>query len=166
MLFRSNVLPWVMPFIWVVVVLNSRGTARLILRPWRKNKTYGYKVIGLTALLVLLFDVAFDPFASRIKHFWLWMPTRLPLTWEGASLINFLAWALVTVLILLFTAPALIVKRPRTKRGPDWHPLCLWLGALVLFGISCGVRGIWAPVIADAVMGVAVATFAIRGALW
>ena len=29
-------LPWAMPLVWVVAMLNSRGVARLILRPWRK----------------------------------------------------------------------------------------------------------------------------------
>src|SRR5215469_1066466 len=89
---------WVMPLIWVVIVLNSRGVARLILRPWRKNKTYGYKVIGLTGLLVLLFVVAFDPFASRVKHCWVWLPSALKLTWQGAPLVNFLTWGAVTLL--------------------------------------------------------------------
>lgn len=158
--------PWQMPLVWIVILLNSRGTARLILRPWRKNKTYGYRLIGLTALLVLLFDVAFDPFASRVKHYWLWLPTNVPLTWQGAPVINFLAWGLITALILLFTAPALIVKKPRSRRGPDYHPLCVWLGALVLFGISCGTRGIWPPIVADAIIGIVVAVFAIRGAMW
>src|SRR5882724_2473009 len=31
-----NTLPWAMPLLWIVAVLNSRGVARLILRPWRK----------------------------------------------------------------------------------------------------------------------------------
>ena len=73
-----------MPLIWVVVILNSRGVARLILRPWRKIRNYGFWLIGLTAALTMLFDLAFDPFASRVKHYWLWVPTKLPLTWQGA----------------------------------------------------------------------------------
>jgi uncharacterized membrane protein len=161
-----KMLPWVMPLIWVVIVLNSRGVARLILRPWRKNKTYGFRVIGLTAVLVLLFDVALEPFASRVKDYWHWMPTKLPLTWMGAPIINFVAWGLITVLILLFTMPVLIVKKPRPKSGPDYYPLCAWLGAIALCGIGCAAKAIWPPVIADAVIGIAAAIFAIRGAMW
>lgn len=159
-------LPWVMPLFWVVIILNSRGVARLILRPWRKNKIYGFRVIGVTGLLVLLFDAAFDPYASQVKHLWLWLPTALPLTWQGASIVNFLAWALIAVLILLFITPALIVKRPRSKSRPDFYPLALWLGAILLFGIGCAVKGLWPSVIADAAIGIGVAIFAIRGALW
>ena len=51
-------LPWAMPFIWVIAVLNSRGVARLILRPWRKIRNYGFWLIGLTAALTMLFDLA------------------------------------------------------------------------------------------------------------
>jgi uncharacterized membrane protein len=159
-------LPWAMLLVWVVVVLNARGVARLILRPWRKTKTYGFRVIGATALLVLLFDVALEPYAFRVKHYWLWLPTNLPLAWQGASLVNFLAWALITILVLLFVTPALIVKRPRSRSSPNFHPLCLWLGGILLFATGCGVNDIWPPVFVDAAIGIGVAIFAIRGAMW
>jgi uncharacterized membrane protein len=159
-------LPWPVPLIWVIVILNSRGVARLILRPWRKTKAYGYRAIALTAVLVLLFDVAFEPFASHVKHLWLWLPTALPLTWEGASVVNFISWMLIAVLILLFVTPAMIVKKPRAKSGPDFHPLCVWLGGLILFGTGCAVNANWPPVIADAVIGAVTAVFAFRGAWW
>ena len=32
-------LPWAVPLLWVFAILNSRGVARLILRPWRKTKS-------------------------------------------------------------------------------------------------------------------------------
>jgi uncharacterized membrane protein len=159
-------LTWVMPLIWVIIVLNSRATARLILRPWRKNKTYGYKVIGLTGFLVLLFVVAFDPFATRVKHCWLWLPSALKLTWQGAPLTNFLTWGAVTLLILLVVTPWLVVKKPRQKRGADIYPFGVWLGGLILFSIGCAVNGIWAPVVANALIGLGVTIFAVRGALW
>jgi len=43
-------LPWAMPLIWVAAILNSRGVVRLILRPWRKIRSYGFWLIGLTAV--------------------------------------------------------------------------------------------------------------------
>ncbi len=111
-----NTLPWAMPLIWVVAVLNSRGVARLILRPWRKIRSYGFWLIGLTAALTMLFDLAFDPFASRVKHYWLWMPTKFPVAWQGAPLVNFLSWAAVALLMLALVTPALINKNP-ARRG-------------------------------------------------
>jgi uncharacterized membrane protein len=159
-------LPWAMPLVWVVVVLNSRGVARLILRPWRKNKNYGFRAIALAGVLVLLFDVTLEPFATLVKHYWRWVPTSIPVTWEGAALVNFLSWGFIAILILLFVMPVLISKKPRTKSGPDYHPLCLWLGGIIIFATGCAVRGLWLPVIVDAAIGIPVAIFAIRGAIW
>jgi uncharacterized membrane protein len=159
-------LPWSTPLVWLLIVLNSRGMARLMLRPWRKNKSYGYRVIGLCAVLVLLFDLALEPFAFRVKHLWLWLPTTLPLTWQGAPILNFFAWGLITVLILLFITPALIVKKPRSKMGPEFHSLCLWLGAVALCATGCATHGLWMATTVDAVIGIGAAIFAIRGAMW
>lgn len=159
-------LPWAMPLIWIVIVLNCRGVARLILRPWRKNKSYGYRVIALAAGLVLLFDFVLEPYAVRVKDYWRWLPTKLPLTWESASMISFFAWGLIAALILLFVTPVLIVKKPKPRSGPDFYPFCLWFGAILLCGIGCAVNRIWPPVIADAVIGTITAVFAIRGAMW
>lgn len=159
-------LPWSIPLLWVVIVLNSRGMARLILRPWRKNKSYGYRVIGLTAILVLLFDVALEPFAFRVKQLWLWLPTTLHFTWQGAPIINFVSWGFITALILFFVSPPLIVKKPRSKTGPELHPLCLWLGAVTLCAAGCAAQGLWAATIVSAVIGISAAIFAIRGAMW
>jgi putative membrane protein len=159
-------LPWAMPLIWLVVILNSRGVARLILRPWRKNKNYGFRMIALTGILVVLFDVTLEPLATLVKFYWRWMPTAVPVTWEGAALVNFLSWGFLAILILLFITPVMISKKPRTKSSPDYHPLCVWLGGIILFATGCGVHGLWLPVIVDAVIGIVAAIFAVRGAMW
>ena len=159
-------LPWAMPFIWVVVVLNSRGVARLILRPWRKTKTYGFWLMGLTAVLVMLFILAFDPFAARIKHFWFWTPMKFPLTWQGAPLVNFLGWGIVTLLILAFATPALINKQLSRRSAPDFHPLCVWLGGILIFGIACAQNGLRMATAVDAAIGIVTIVFAVRGARW
>jgi len=159
-------LPWAMPLIWIVTVLNSRGVARLILRPWRKTKTYGFWLIGMTAVLTMLFVLALDPFASRIKHYWFWTPVKFPLAWQGAPLVNFLGWGIVTLLILAFITPALIGKRLSKRSLPDFHPLCVWLGGILIFGIACAQNGLWPAAAVDAVIGIVAIIFAIRGARW
>jgi uncharacterized membrane protein len=158
-------LPWTLPLIWVVAILNSRGVARLVLRPWRKIRNYGFWLIGLTALLTAMFDFALDPFAARVKHYWLWLPTKFPVTWQGAPLVNFFSWLAVSLLVLAFITPALINKNP-VRRTPDFHPLAIWLGAMLLFGLGSRLHGMWPAAALDGVLIVLVATFAIRGGRW
>jgi uncharacterized membrane protein len=161
-----NTLPWAVPLIWVLAVLNSRGVARLILRPWRKVSGYGFWLTGITAALTLLFDFALEPFASRVRHYWIWMPTKLPVTWEGAPVSNFLGWAAVAALIAVVIAPALINKQPGKKNVPDFHPFAVWLGAILLFATGCALQGLLAATVADGVLAAVIIVFAIRGATW
>ncbi len=159
-------LPWAVPLLWVFAILNSRGVARLIMRPWRKTKSYGFWVIGFTAALVMLFDFALDPFASRVNHYWFWTPTKFPVTWQGAPLVNFPGWAAVSLLMLAFVTPLLINKRPKGKSSADYHPLGLWLGALALFAGAAALKGFWPAAAVDAGIAVVTAVFAVRGAGW
>jgi len=156
-------LPWSIPLIWVAAILNSRGVARLILRPWRKIGTYGFWLMGLTAALTVLFDFAFEPFASRVKHYWLWTPTKFPATWQGAPLSNFLGWLVVSLLIVVFIAPSLINKQPGKGNSPDFHPFAIWLGAILFFGIACAQHGLLSAAMADGIVAAVITVFAIRG---
>jgi uncharacterized membrane protein len=158
--------PWVLPPVWVVSILNSRGVARLILRPWRKLHAYGFWLIGVTTALTVLFDLALDPFASQVKHYWYWEPTKFPLTWQGAPLVNFFGWAVVSLLILAFITPMLINKHPIHRRPPDFHPLGVWLGGVLLFGLGAVSQGLWLAAAVDGIFAVVVTVFAVRGARW
>ena len=159
-------LPWISPFIWVAAILNSRGVGRLILRPWRKTRAYGFWLIGFTAGLTMLFELAFEPYASRVQHYWYWEPARLPLAWQGVPLADFLGWVVVTLLILAFITPMLINKQPAPRRPPDFHPLALWLGAVLLFATGAARAGLWPAAAVDGVIGLVTAVFAVRGARW
>jgi uncharacterized membrane protein len=158
--------PWTIPLLWIVALFSSRGTARVILRPWRKLKSYGYWLIGLTAVLITAFDFALEPFAVVANHFWSWPPTKIPLTWYGASPLNFFGWAVVALLILGFATPTLIKKKPGSRTPLDLNPLGLWLGAMVLFAVGCAKAALWPAVAVDAVIATVTLVFAIRGACW
>ena len=159
-------IPWTLPLVWIVALFNSRGVVRLALRPWRKTTNYGWWLIGLTAVLAVGFDLALEPVAAHVKHFWLWEPTKIRATWFGASPLNFLGWAVVALLILAFTTPSLIKKQPGGPSAPDFAPLALWLGALLLFAVGAAAAGLWLAVAVDALLAGAAAFFAIRGAKW
>jgi uncharacterized membrane protein len=157
-------LPWAMPMIWIVALLVSRGVTRLILRPWRETPDYGYWLLGLTALLVVLLDLGLEPFATQVKHLWLWAPTRLKLEWYTAPCVNSLGWGVTALLILAFITPALINKRPVNQPAPDYHPLAVWLLLNLLFATGAAVNRLWPAVVMTSVVNVMVAVLAIRGA--
>jgi hypothetical protein len=123
--FLFDSLPWALPVIWIVVLLNSRGVARLMLRSRRRTANYGFWVIGLTIVLVILFVMSFEPYATVVKQYWSWKPTKIRSDWYGTPWVSFLGWAVTTLLILLFVTPALISKSP-TLYPPAYHPLILW----------------------------------------
>ena len=133
--FLITPLPWSVPVLWVVVVLNARGVARLMLRSRRRTSHYGFWVMGTTVVLVGLFELSFQPYATQAREYWSWKPTKLPWDWYTTPWSYFLGCAVMTLLLLLFVTPALINKHPNPKR-PSFHPLLVWesLSALMLLG--------------------------------
>jgi uncharacterized membrane protein len=161
-----GVLAWFMPFLWVVVILNSRGVARLILRPWRKLPKYGLLVIGLTSVLAAIFDVGLEPFASARNRYWIWRPPPGIPQWHTAPFFTFLGWMVVTVLILAFATPWLINKHPGRKSPPDYHPLVMWCVLNLTFAVGCAVEHVWSASVVTVCFAGLVGTFALRGARW
>jgi len=159
-------LPWAVPLIWITIILASRGVARLALRPWRKTSTYGFRLMGLTAALVLLLNLGLEPFAVRVKHYWLWSPTKLKLDWYGAPGVNFFGWVVTTLLILAFVTPSLINKKPGPQPPPDYAPLVVWLLINLLFATGAAVHHLWPALGLISLSSVTVAVFALRGARW
>lgn len=160
-----NSLSWAVPFIWIVALLNSRGVARLILRPWRKLRVYGFWLIGLTTLLTVLFDCGLEPFATRFQHYWLWRSTKIPIDWYGTPLSNFLGWIVTALLVLAFATPSLINKKPARSR-PDYHPLIVWIASNVLFIAAALSLHFWPAVALSGIVCISVIPFAVRGARW
>jgi uncharacterized membrane protein len=157
-------LPWAVPVIWLIAVLASRGLARLVLRPWRNTPNYGYWLIGVATLLVVLLDVGLEPFAGQVKCLWKWTPTRLKLDWYSAPCVNFLGWGVTALLIFAFITPALINKKPMIQPPPDYHPLVVWLLVDVLFLTGAAVHHLWLAVVVVTVSIGTVAGVAVVGA--
>jgi len=154
------------PVVWVVLILSCRGVARLILRPWRKVTSYGFWLIGVTAALAILTDLAVEPYATFVHHYWFWEATKIPITWYGAPLVNFLAVGFVALVILAFITPLLINKQLSRKNVPDFDPLIVWTVMMIVFSVTMGEAGIWRAVIVNGVITVVTAGFALRGSRW
>ena len=158
-------LPWAAPIIWLVAILNARGVGRLILRPWRKTRSYGFWLMGITAALVVLFDFGLEPYATQVKQFWCWSPTRAGLYWYSTPWPNFIGWAATALLILAFATPSLINKKP-VKQPPDFRPLIIWLVVNILFATGLLGSQLWTAACVVFVHCIIVTIFTIRGATW
>jgi len=156
---------WPLPFLWIVTILNSRGVARLILRPWRKLHHYGFWLVGITTLLTVLFAMALDPFASQVKRLCHWQPTQFPITWHGAPWTNLIGWLAMALLIQSLVTPALIVKQLRcASPRPDYHPLAVWLLGLGLFATGNFARGLWLAAVFSVMIALVTGWLAVHGA--
>ena len=161
-----DLMPPVFPLIWVTIIFAARGVARLILRPWRKINSYGFWLIGITALLTALTDLALDPFATHQRRYWNWFHTKLPLTWYGAPLINFFSWGCVCLLIMAFITPLLINKQLSRKSVPDYHPLIIWTAIMTIVTAGAAQAGLWPAVILNSIIYLATVIMAINGGRW
>ena len=157
-------LPWAALFVWMVVLLNARGVARLLLRAHRAAPGYGLWLMGGTALLAVAFDLGLEPFATRVKHYWIWQLSKTALTWYGAPWVNFFAWGVAALLILAFATPSLNNKKPG-PRPPDYQPLALWLLMNGLFVASAVANRFWAAAVVVSVQCLGVALLALLSAL-
>jgi uncharacterized membrane protein len=158
--------PCLLPVFWTVAILTSRGVARLILRPWRKLHNYGLWTIGLTCLLTVALDLALEPFATAAHSHWIWRTTHPTADWPAAPVINFLAWALGALLILIVITPWLINKATSKQSFTDYHPLILWLLLALLPAADTAAHHLWLPAALNLAAAATVTTFALRGARW
>ena len=100
--------------LWSVVLLNARGVAQFILRPWRSHRYYGFFLIELAGVLAALYMTVRAALEGGAG--WLSLGVRLLVGWGVLALI----------------APLLISKRPVPEVVGQipvwvWVGLCAWL---------------------------------------
>jgi hypothetical protein len=151
-----GILPWPVPLLGAVMVLNSRQVARLIFRRWPDLPNRGLWTIGLASLLALAIEMALERYASGAKRFWI--SGTVPWLTLAARLV-------VTVLILVASVPWLIDKRGIGDRVVNLFPPWLWL-AVALFlsaaNAACGWRE-WAA--SGLMLALALGILSLRGAM-
>ncbi len=157
-----HTVPLALPFWWAALLVSSRETARLILRPWRHSRNYGLHVVGLAVVLVVATDLSWEPFAVQGHGCWHWETTAGALTWYSAPWVNFAGWFGSALLLLGFTSPWFIAKRP-VRPAPRIDPALVWLVLNLHFIAGNAARGFWPAVLAGGGLTAAVAWFAWRG---
>jgi uncharacterized membrane protein len=161
-----GLLPWTIPLLWLVFVLNSRELARLILRPWRKTEYYGLWVMGLASILTVALDMELEPFATQINHFWIWNQPAGTTAWHGSPWVNFLGWFITTLVILFITTLWLINKKPVKQEPPDYAPLLIWLALNFFFVTIHFQHHFMLAACFGLATGIIITVMALRGARW
>jgi hypothetical protein len=155
-------LPVIMPSWWLAILVSSRETARLVLQPWRRSRQYGIWLIGVAALLAVAADLGLEPFAVRVKQYWLWQTSDRMVCWYAAPWVNFLGWASTTAVTLAFCSPWFISKRPGTP-ALALRPLWVW-GLLNLYFLAGNIHGrLWLAATVCGAMIALVSLLAWRG---
>lgn len=142
-----DAVPWWIPALWVVLIVNARGVARLALFRWRTSRNFGLLVIGATCLLVVLVVLGLEPVATQTKRYWVWTSGRSVISWSwyGTPVASFLSWAICTLVLLIATVVWSINKRP-VPVVPYFQPVAVWGLLTIWLGISNWVEQRWAAV--------------------
>ena len=86
--------PLAVMFAWILIVFGSYAWVRSA----RRRLSIGAALLG--ALLATLLDMAIEPVAAYIVHYWEWLSPG-PVSYYGVPFANFVAWFLVTCGLLL-----------------------------------------------------------------
>ncbi|MBI3415175.1 MAG: carotenoid biosynthesis protein [Verrucomicrobia bacterium] len=160
-----DVLPWPVPLAWVALVLNCRGVARLIVRPWRKSAHYGTWVIALAGIVGVALEFSLQPFATQIGDYWRWEIHTQSLNWHSAPWSNFLGRFCVIEAVLFVSTPWLLSKVP-VKYPTDYHPLIVCGSLNLLFLAGNARHHLTSAIVAGVVAMMLVGGAALIGALW
>jgi uncharacterized membrane protein len=90
--------PLTIPLAWHVVVTNSLFVIRALV-PHVSRLTEAL----LTGMLCTIYDFILEPFASSLKHYWVWTDPTVPP-------INYIAWFILSALLTRFLVPTISVR--------------------------------------------------------
>lgn len=112
----AGVLPWTIPLAWFVIVTNTVLLARFFpgLKRWQESV--------LAATLAMGIDWVMEPFAVRVKGYWLWDKPGIPVQ-------NYLSWWVIVFVVAQLAAPS----STELRMERDSRPLWILGGFLLLF---------------------------------
>ncbi len=104
--------PLAVMFAWVFIVLGAYG--------WIQNskRFAGVLAAVVGALLATLLDLAIEPVAAHVVHYWQWLAPGT-INYYGVPLANFAAWFLVALALLLLAGRLLV--HPIAVLKPSAH---------------------------------------------
>jgi uncharacterized membrane protein len=133
--------PWPAPLLWMIVVINARGVARLVLTPWKNTELYGFWVIGVACLLAIIFQLMLVPVATQLRHWW-HSPVAQGSDWFSVSARYWIGYVTTVLAMLVAATPWLISKHPG-KRLPDHAPAITWMLLSLVFTVRLAFAHLW-----------------------
>jgi putative membrane protein len=136
----TTLVPLAVPFAWILVILGAYGLLRGLSLEKRR---IGIGGVLLGSILALLLDLAIEPVATAIEHYWTWTSPG-PFNYYGVPITNFIAWFCIALILLFlvdlcFVQPRALPSAPGRRgrirqRLPRLLPGWLFVASLVLFG--------------------------------
>jgi uncharacterized membrane protein len=111
--------PLPIPFAWLLLIPAAIGTARLMHARIGERRWW---LILIAPLLVLIYDVLLEPFATEVMGYWQWIEQG-PL--HGVPTANYVAWYMTALALTLLTL-ALCGQRVARPRVLARLPLLLY----------------------------------------
>ena len=111
-----GVVPLAIPLAWHVVVTN----ALFIVRDAAPN-ALPLAEAAMAGLLCMGYDFVLEPFATTVKHYWIWTGGTIPP-------LNYAAWFVLSGLLVRLFAPALI-----TRHRLDPRPVLILIFTILIF---------------------------------
>jgi uncharacterized membrane protein len=117
-----GVVPLTIPLAWHVVVTNALFVIRAVM-----PNCSALAEAALTGILCTLYDFVLEPFATVVRHYWVWSEGSIPP-------LNYVAWFILSALLVRLFAPTL-----STRFWLDPRPWLLLGITLLIF-----IAGRWA----------------------
>jgi uncharacterized membrane protein len=90
-----GVVPLTIPFAWHVIVTNALFLVRAV-----APQLHGLAEDLATGAVCTAYDFVLEPFATKVKGYWIWSGGSVPL-------LNYIAWFVLSTLLVRFFAPTL-----------------------------------------------------------
>ena len=124
--------PLAVMFAWILIVFGSYAWAH------SETRDLTVRTALLGASLATLLDMAIEPTAAHVVHYWEWSPPG-SIGYYGVPFANFVAWFLVTFVLLLlagrYLRKSVLSSRSRTIHLAAFAPRFLFGTSLFMFGL-------------------------------
>lgn len=147
-------------FAWVLIVLGAYGCLSALSKQ-RVSVTNAL----LGALLATLLDLEIEPVAFHREHYWEWLAPG-PINYYGVPLANFVAWFVITLLLLLCVGAIFHRHHAPKFGGPRLAmlmPRILFVASLFMFALVDLTHGYYGAILPGVLAGIVLWTIWLYG---